>query len=280
MPTKSFLLRLSFAAVLFGQLLPSGRAATNVVSIGSFFFNPKILTINVGDTITWSNTASMNHDTTKSGLWSSGQLTQSQRFSFTFTNTGDFAYICAIHFTQGHPEQTGLVSVVTAPNNPPSVAVTNPVNDAKFRAPATLALQADASDPGGSVTNVQFFTNEVFCGSAPVAPYNFTLSNVAAGNYRLTARAADNLGALGTSSVVNVSVLTNAFLTAPLRLPNGQFQFTIQGIAGQTYAAESSSNFQTWSAFATNVAPANSFNVTDTTATNILLRFYRARQDL
>ena len=64
-----------------------------------------------------------------------------------------------------------------------------------------------------------------------------------------------------------------------MRLPNGQFRFTIQGIAGQTYATEASSNLLNWSAFGTNVAPADSFGITDLTSTNILQRFYRARQD-
>lgn len=279
MKTKHLLLRLLLGVLLLGQLVPTTRAATNLVTIGSFFFSPNNLTVNVGDTVVWSNSVLTTHDTTRSGLWTSGQLTQGQRFSFTFTNVGSFTYFCGIHIVM-HPEQTGVVSVVSAANNPPSVQLTNPVNNARFRAPASLALKATASDTDGSVTNVQFFTNEVFCGSAPIAPFNFTLNSVAAGNYRLTARAADNLGAVSTSSVVNVFVLTNALLTAPLRLPGGQFQFTIQGIAGQTYVAESSSNFQTWFAFATNLAPANSFNITDATATNILRQFYRARQDL
>jgi len=113
-----------------------------------------------------------------------------------------------------------------------------------------------------------------------VSPFNFNFANAPAGNYNFTARAIDNQGAATTSAVVNVFVLTNAALSAPTRLTNGQFRFTILGIAGQTYAAERSTNFVNWSAFATNVAPANTFNVTDSSSTNMLLRFYRARQDL
>lgn len=254
-----------------------------MVRVGSFFFKPANITINVGDTVIWSNTVSMAHDTTSdlaTNVWSSPNLTTNNRtFAFRFTNGGYYPYICDQHIN-AHPEQTGSVSVVTAPNTPPTVALINPPNNAKFRAPANFALQATASDPGGSVTNLQFFANEVFSGSAPVAPYNLTRSNLAAGNYRLTAQATDNHGARATSAVVNVFVLTNARLTAPLRLPDGQFRFTLQGIAGQTYTTEGATNLQTWSAFATNVAPANSFNITATTAPNVLRKFYRARQDL
>ncbi len=288
MKIKLFLVRLLLGlltALLGGVgggfcLPPSAFAATNIVRIGSYFFNPTNITINLGDTITWSNALALAHDTTQAtNLWAGPLLSNGMTFSFTFTNAGFYPYFCKTHVAM-HPQQTGTVSVVTAANNPPTVLITNPVNNARFCAPASIPLQATASDTDGSVTNVQFFSNEVFCGSAPIAPFNFTLGNVAAGNYSLTARAADNQGALGTSAVVNVSVLTNAMLTTPVQLPGGQFQLTILGVAGQTYATEASTNLQNWSAFITNVAPANTFNITDSTAPGVLFRFYRARQDL
>lgn len=269
---------------------PSLRAATNIVQIGSYFFTPTNVTIAVGDTVLWTNTvaATQIHDSTSTNIafqWASGDLNNSKRtFSLTFTNAGSFPYLCSTHVfafmpSQRHPEQTGTVIVASA-NLPPSVAITNPPNDAKFLAPANILLQATANDPGGSVTNVQFFSGGGLLGGLGSAPYHFTVSNLAAGNYSFTARAVDNQGAAATSAVVNVFVLTNAILTAPTLLPDGQFRLTVLGIAGQTYATEASTNFQNWSAFATNVAPANTFNVTDATATNVLLRFYRARQDL
>lgn len=278
---------------LIGLALSSGVwssvAATNVVVIGNFFFNPTNLTINLGDTVLWTNavTATATHDTTSTNAaypWASGDLNAAKRtFSLTFTNAGTFTYMCARHVlasmpAQRHTEQTGRVFVVTA-NLPPSVALTNPVNDARFRAPTNLLLQAAASDDG-SVTNVAFFSGGTLLGSDTTAPYNFTVNGLPAGNYAFTARAQDNGGLSTTSGVVNVFVLTNASLTAPVVLPNGQFRLTVQGIAGQAYATEVSSDFLSWSALATNVAPANTFNVTDTTATNVLRRFYRTRQDL
>ena len=273
-------------------LISDSRAATtNVVQIGNYFFNPTNLTINVGDTIKWTNgvangISSNDHETTRTNLpfqWASPLLTSSSRtFLLTFTQAGSFFYYCDRHYyasVNPHKEQTGTVSVVSA-NLSPSVSITNPANNAKFRAPTNLLLQATASDSDGSVTNVQFFSSGNFLGSDTALPYSFTASNLVAGNYAFTARAVDNLGAATTSAVVNVFVLTNAFLSAPQRLVNGQFRFTIQGISNQTYATESSPNLSNWSAFATNIAPANSFNVTDSTSTNILLRYYRARQDL
>lgn len=267
--------------VLFFSL--PGFAATNVVEMGEvgtyYYYNPTNITINAGGTILWTNVGTVAHDTrSRSNLWSSPNLVNGGVFTFTFTNSGEYPYFCFFHRV-AHPEQTGTVSVVSA-NLAPSVALTNPANNAKFRGPASILLQASASDGDGSVTNVQFFSGATPLGSVTAAPYNFTASSIAAGNYSFTARATDNGGNTSTSAIVNVFVLTNAVLQNPVRLDNGQFRMTILGIAGQTYAAESSTNLTDWAAFATNVAPANSFNVTDFTSTNILHRFFRARQNL
>jgi hypothetical protein len=266
------------------------RAATNLVLIGNYFFNPTNLTINVGDTVVWTNTTAPNttHDTTSTNAafaWNSTNYlgVAGRTYSLTFSNAGTFPYMCATHVlafmpAQRHPEQTGTISVASV-NLPPTVSITNPPAGARFRAPASFTLQATAADVGGSVTNVQFLSGPTLLGSDTSAPYSQPVNNLAAGNYFFTARAQDNGGLITTSAVVTVFVQTNALLTSPERLPGGPFRFTVQGIAGQTYAAEFSTNLTSWSAFATNVAPANSFNVTDATSPNVLLRFYRARQD-
>jgi plastocyanin len=262
-------------------------AATNTVLIGNYFFNPTNLTIAVGDTIRWTNTASLTtHDTRSTNVafaWSSPTLAAgSGTYTLTFSNAGTYPYFCNQHVFANlpqnrHPEQTGTVSVV-AINLAPTISLTNPVNNVRFRAPTNLLLQATASDDG-SVTNVQFFSGANLLGSDTAAPYSFDFNNAPGGNYAFTARAQDNTGLAATSTVINVFLLTNALLTAPERLPNDTVRFTVQGISGQTYAAESSSNLAAWSAFATNVAPANSFNITDITAPSVLQRFYRTRQD-
>jgi plastocyanin len=271
-----------------GILLSAGitnvSGVTNIVQIGNYFFNPTNITISPGDYIRWTNTVPLNqHDTTRTGSnsWASPLFSGATTFLLRFTNVGNFPYYCNQHVfvtPTKHPEQTGTVSVIAA-NLPPSVSLTNPANDAKFRAPTNLVLHATAIDDG-TVTNVEFFSGATLLGHDPIAPFSFTLNNAAASNYTFTARAHDNGGLSATSPPINVFVLTNALLTSPTRLPDGQFRFTVQGIAGQTYAAENSSNLTFWSPFVTNVAPANTFNITDTTATNILQRFYRTRQDL
>lgn len=284
---KLKLLLLSSGLLMTGSA-PTFAAVTNTVRIGNYFFNPTNLTINVGDTIRWTNeVASLaTHDVTRTNTpfpWASPNLTTANRtYLLTFSNEGYFPYYCRRHVyptppSEPHHEQTGTVTVVSI-SLPPSVSLTNPANNSRLIAPATILLQATATDDG-AVTNVQFFSGGALLGSAPAAPYAFTLNNAAAGNYAFTAQARDNGGLSATSTVVNVQVLTNALLSAPALLPNGQSWFSVQGVAGQTYALEGSTNLANWAGIVTNVAPANTFNVTDATATNVLRRFYRTRQD-
>jgi len=281
-----------FRATMFSLFLAlSASAVTNyTVIVNSDFFSPRDLTIGQGDTVLWTNAASVTHTstsgntnncTTATSFWGSGNILPHTTFSVTFTNftAGAYPYLCTIHCGFNMKASLTITNAVVV-NLPPTVALTNPPTGARFPAPAGFVLQASASDADGSVTNVQFFSGANALGNVAAAPYHFSVTGLPAGNYAFTAQATDNRGAVSTSAVVNVFVQTNALLTAPARLPNGQFRFTIHGIAGQTYATEASSNLTGWSALGTNLAPTDVFDVTDATATNVLLRFYRARQDL
>jgi glucose/arabinose dehydrogenase len=137
-------------------------------------------------------------------------------------------------------------------NTPPSVSITNPANNASFVAPAIVTIQADASDPDGSVTNVQFFDGATSLGIAPSSPYGIS-ANLALGSHTLTAVASDNLGATTTSAPVTVTVaeatnappnepaFTRIFLTnttaiaSAVSLTNGSLRFMWQGDASAQF---------------------------------------------
>lgn len=91
-------------------------------------------------------------------------------------------------------------------NRPPAVSITSPSNGAVFTAPATISLAANASDPDGTISKVEFFNGATSLGVDNSAPYTATFSNAAAGNYKLTAVATDNSGATTTSSEIAVTV--------------------------------------------------------------------------
>jgi len=105
-------------------------------------------------------------------------------------------------------------------NLPPQVRLVNPTNGAVFYNPVNIALLARASDPNGSVTNVEFFAGATDLGhgqlvvldppgvNGVVGPvYFFNWNNVQPDNYSLTAVASDDGGLSNTSDPVKITVL-------------------------------------------------------------------------
>src|SRR5437660_5853607 len=160
----------------------NGVAATRTVNFGNYSFSPKSLTVNVGDTVNFTETFGGFHTVTGGSpsepFCGSGTVTSC---SVTFNTTGTFPYVCAYHAS--FYNMTGVVFVVSTANVPPSVSITNPANGAVVAAPATAAIQATASDTDGTVTNVQFFTNGISLGSIRNPPYSLVGSNLTARNY-------------------------------------------------------------------------------------------------
>jgi hypothetical protein len=94
-------------------------------------------------------------------------------------------------------------------NFAPTVSLTSPASGANFPAPANVTLTANASDPDGSVTRVEFFAGTNSLGQLTNTPWTIQWTNVAAGNYSLTARATDDRGVTRTSAVVSITVGSN-----------------------------------------------------------------------
>jgi len=96
-----------------GALL-AGRAATaapaakaQLVSIRMFAFAPQVLTVTPGTTVTWINTDEDPHTVTANDKsFHSAALDTGDKFSFTFTKAGDYAYFCSLH-----PHMTGKIIV-------------------------------------------------------------------------------------------------------------------------------------------------------------------------
>jgi hypothetical protein len=97
---------------------------------------------------------------------------------------------------------------ITLSNTPPQVSISSPITGSSFAAPATISLNAAASDGNGNISKVEFYNGSTKLGEDLSAPYSFSWTNVATGNYTLTAKATDNLGASTTSKAVAVSVVT------------------------------------------------------------------------
>lgn len=112
---------------------------------------------------------------------------------------------------QNVPSSGRFVSLTGAappplPNQPPAVAITSPADGATFTAPASITITATASDPDGTVAQVEFHADGTPLGTDNAAPYGISWTNVAAGSYTLTARATDNAGGATTSAPIRITV--------------------------------------------------------------------------
>ncbi len=121
---------------------------------------------------------------------------------------------------------TAVSVVVKATNTAPSVSLTAPTNNATFIAPATITLNATATDVDGTVSKVDFYNGTTLLKSVATAPYTFTYANLAVGTYKFTAKATDNLSAVTTSAIVTVVVKANTLPTVSLTSPTNNATFT------------------------------------------------------
>ncbi len=103
------------AAVAACAAAATAAPANRAVEIVDRAYQPSLLTVNVGETVTWTNTTLMPHTVTAvDGSFDSGTMNGQTSFSVTFTKPGTFLYSCTIH-----PTMKGTVVVRSAGVAPP-----------------------------------------------------------------------------------------------------------------------------------------------------------------
>jgi glucose/arabinose dehydrogenase len=138
----------------------------------------------------------------------------SANFSITTTAVGSDTPV-SLSVSYGGGSAGTTVTVTPAPNVPPTVAISSPSSGATFVAPATVVIDASASDPdGGTVVRVDFYEGSNLLGTDFTAPFSWTWSGVGVGNYSLTAVAVDDRSGTTTSAAVPITV-SGSGLPAP-----------------------------------------------------------------
>jgi chitinase len=99
-----------------------------------------------------------------------------------------------------------VYSTTVPVNLAPKVSLVSPANNAIYATPATIPLEATASDVDGTIAKVEFYNGSTKLGEDLDAPYTYNWENVSGGNYSITAVATDNSGNVTTSGAINVSV--------------------------------------------------------------------------
>jgi plastocyanin len=77
------------------------------VQVDNFTFGPATLTVPVNSTVTWVNKDDLPHViASNDGVFKSKALDTDDKYSYTFTKAGTYAYFCSIH-----PKMVGTIVV-------------------------------------------------------------------------------------------------------------------------------------------------------------------------
>jgi gliding motility-associated-like protein len=131
-------------------------------------------------------------------------------FSFTWADVPPGVYVITAKATdnQNNVTTSSAVTVVVGNvNAPPTVSISEPLNNSEFSTGSSMTITATASDSDGSVTKVEFFHGTTKLGEDLTAPYTFIWNNVLEGTYSLHAVATDNENATATSELMSISIL-------------------------------------------------------------------------
>jgi plastocyanin len=128
------------------------EAATSRVSIMNFAYAPQTITVQVGDTVTWTNRDTAPHNAAADdGSWNSNPgcssnsttscLSLGQSGSHTFTSAGTFGYHCSVHGFTGTVIVQGPSTTTTAPATT-TTSASAPAPSSPPPPPAAVSVQA------------------------------------------------------------------------------------------------------------------------------------------
>jgi len=105
-------------------------------------------------------------------------------------------------------------------NNPPTISISAPANNATFAINANITITANAADVDGTVTKVEYYNGDARIGESTTGPtFAIQWNNVTEGLYTITAYATDNSGNVTISNEVKI-IVGNPILN---NITNGEF---------------------------------------------------------
>ncbi len=116
-------------------------AASSAVTIQNFTFAPSAVTVNVGDSVAWTNLDAAAHSA-KFGDRSTAVLSQGQSGTLLFTVAGTFPYICGIHGSSMQGTIVVRAAATPPPTPPPTAPPSTPLPTPVRTAPPTPAQTA------------------------------------------------------------------------------------------------------------------------------------------
>ncbi|MCX7934444.1 MAG: Ig-like domain-containing protein, partial [Planctomycetota bacterium] len=91
-------------------------------------------------------------------------------------------------------------------NELPSVNITSPANGTVYFSAASITINADASDPDGTIVRVEFYVDNGYIGQDTTSSYSYIWTTLTRGPHVLTAKAIDNAGGETVSAPINITI--------------------------------------------------------------------------
>jgi uncharacterized repeat protein (TIGR02059 family) len=134
-------------------------------------------------------------------------------YSFSWNNVASGNYSLTVIATDNQNTKTTSSAVTIsvtnsthASNRHPIIRIFNPRKGITYDNITTVEIDADASDPDGTISKVEFYNGKTQLVELTSPPYSYTWKDVPAGSYSITAIATDNSGDTTLSSPVEFVV--------------------------------------------------------------------------
>jgi PKD repeat protein len=182
-------------------------AATHDVTVGNNFFSPNDLTIEVGDTVRWTNNSGRTHDVTADDFSWASQTSSSFVFERTFNTVEEVLYHCTVHSSPGRDiddRQNGRITVTgITENQPPNAAFSSNCTDLDCN------FTDQSTDSDGTISSRSW----AFGDGATSSLQNPAHSYASAGTYTVNLTVTDNDGGSdSTSGMVTVDEPSQTFV--------------------------------------------------------------------
>lgn len=118
------------------------------------------------------------------------------------------------------------ITVVGSANVNPQVTLTAPAEGSYFSPGEAVTLRADAFDPDGEISRVEFYVNDALVGSDDEDPYTYEWTTEE-GSFTIRAKAIDNHNGTATTDPVTISVTSNDPPTTSITQPEDGSVFLV-----------------------------------------------------
>lgn len=180
---------------------PAAGAATAEVGIADFRFSPSYTRVEPGDSVRWDQRGSVHTVTSRRGApeaFDSGDLVTGQQFTRAFPVAGRYAYQCTIHSFMRGVVQVGADTIAPKPTKL-KVKLGESSARVSFRLPeASKASASLAAKRKPKQVLRRAKARSLQDGARSLA---VKASGLAAGKYRVTVKAVDPEGNVGTAVV-------------------------------------------------------------------------------